>query len=119
MTIEHFSQYSREYLTLLDIKYHLAYSKNDLTQCFEVCEQGFKLARILYGEAHHKTMRAYFRMSVVKGKLLSQSIAVSNEQLPMDYPRLKITHPSVFRVLIPIYTGDQAKLNELLQVIYG
>ncbi|TNV74026.1 hypothetical protein FGO68_gene8558 [Halteria grandinella] len=120
---ECFKAYTREQLTVMEFKYHIALSNNDYMQAFEVCELAFKVARILFGEAHHTTMRAYFRLSVLRAKQLqlNGAIAVQNDQmqLPSDYPRLKITHPAVFRVLIPIYTGDQAKLNELLTVIYG
>jgi hypothetical protein len=125
MVQEVFKPYSREHLALLEFRAEMATSKQEYARAFDLNEHAFKIARILHGETHRATMRHFFLMSILRPKVLAKTLNETAStvfvstggvpyQLPTDYPRLKITHPAVFWVLIPIYTEDQTKLNELI-----
>ena len=70
------------------------------------------IARTLYGDADQQAVRAFFRVSVLQSHL--------RETSSVGYPRLKITHPEIFSVLIDVYAefADEAKLQELIDLVY-
>lgn len=60
-------------------------------------------------------MRAFFRISMLKQRVKNANIIPT----AINYPRLKITHPEVFVVLMDVYSefGDAQKLQELISLI--
>lgn len=101
--------FSQEYIEVLRCRFlycwDLALAEPEdeemhLLEALSAQEQALKIARAIYSDTHHEAILAFFRAQMLRLRIRGQQPPNSDIA---NYPRLKITHPDIFRLLIPVY----------------